>query len=231
MPAARSVWVKICGIRELRIVQRLAALRPDAVGLNFYAASPRSVSPELAAQIVRELPAAIEPVGLFVNHSLDGIAGIARSCRLRALQLHGDESPGFLAELQQRLPGIRLIRAHRLGDEGLGPLSDYLGECRELGVDLRACLIDARVDGMYGGSGKTVRWELLADWPADRPPLVLAGGLTPENAADAVRAVRPWGVDTASGIESAPGQPDLALIERFITSARKAAERVDQTVS
>ena len=232
MPAApRPLWVKICGIRDLRVAQQLPRLQPSAIGLNFYAGSPRSVSPEIAAGIVRELPSTITPVGLFVNHALDEIASLARSCRLRALQLHGDETPRFLAELRQLLPDLDLIRAHRLGDEGLGPLTDYLSECRRLGVDLRGCLIDARVEGMYGGSGKTVRWEMLANWPANRPPLILAGGLTPENVADAIRAARPWGVDTASGIESVPGRPDLVLIERFIANAREAVERADQTVS
>ena len=231
MPAARSLWIKICGVRDLRVAQQLARLQPGAIGLNFYAGSPRSVPPRVAEDIVAALPPAIEPVGLFVNHSCDEIANIARACRLRALQLHGDETPPFLCELQQRLPELGLIRAHRVGDEGLGPLRDYLDECRRLDVALRACLIDARVEGVYGGSGKTVRWEMLAGWPADWPPLILAGGLTPDNVADAIRAVHPWGVDAASGIESAPGRPDLARIERFISSARGAWGRADQMVS
>lgn len=225
------VWVKICGIRDPSVARQLAPMAPSAIGLNFYAGSPRSVTREIAAEIVRELPAAIEPVGLFVNHSLEEIATIARSCPLGAIQLHGEEMPQFLAELRRELPEISLIRAHRLGEEGLGPLRQYLDECSNLGVELRACLIDARVQGVYGGSGKMVCWETLTDWPGDWPPLVLAGGLTPDNVADAIRAVRPWGVDVASGIESATGRPDLGLIERFIKNARGVMEQAGHTAS
>lgn len=231
MPTRTPVWVKICGIRDPRVARQLAPLEPSAIGLNFYSASPRSMTRDVAAEIIQGLPTAIEPVGLFVNHSLQEIATIARSCRLRAIQLHGDETPRFLAELRRELPEIGLIRAHRLGEEGLGPLNEYLNECRKLGVELRACLIDARVEGVYGGSGKTVCWETLTDWPGDWPPLVLAGGLTADNVAEAIRAVRPWGVDVASGIESAAGRPDLGLIERFIKNARDAMEQAGHTAS
>lgn len=217
------MWIKICGIRDAALAGEIAQLGPSAIGLNFYRASPRAVSVETAAAIARALPPDVEAVGLFVNHGAHEIASIARTCGLSALQLHGDELPEFLAGLQQTLPDARLIRAHRLGPEGLAPLAGYLDRCRELGVELKACLIDARVEGMYGGSGKTVCWETLASgWRTDWPPLVLAGGLTPANVAEAIREVRPWGVDVASGIETSPGCPDYRLIEQFIRNARGA---------
>jgi len=222
------MWIKICGLHDITTAQEVVKLSPDAIGLNFFASTPRAVSVDVAAQIVAQLPKKTEPVGLFVNHSLDEIDATTRQCRLPTVQLHGGEPVQLLADLNSRAI-LKIIRAWRLGAEGLDSLADYFDSCCKLGVNVAACLIDARVDGMYGGSGKTVCWELLNEqYRHDQwPPMILAGGLHPGNVAEAIERVRPWGVDVASGVESAPGTKDLKLVEQFIREARRAFEAVD----
>jgi len=215
------MWVKVCGVRDVDTARHIADAGADAIGLNFYAGSSRVVTPSVAAQIVRGLPASVEPIGLFVNASAKEIQSVATDCGLRTLQLHGDEPPELLAELSE----FRLIRAFRVGDEGLGQLNAELDKLQGLGVRLQACLVDARVEGAYGGTGRTAPWDLLAaEWrQAERPPLVLAGGLTPENVSEACRTAHPWGVDVAGGVETAPGVKDPNLVRRFIENARAAS--------
>ena len=118
--------------------------------------------------------------------------------------------------------------SRRLGNDGLVRLAAFLDECNTLAVNVAACLIDARVEGSYGGSGKTVPWGRLQDEyrKQDWPPLILAGGLRPDNVAEAIHAVRPSGVDVASGVESSPGRKDLDLVQRFIEQSRKAFAEV-----
>jgi phosphoribosylanthranilate isomerase len=216
------MWVKICGIRDVSTANQVAALKPEAIGLNFYAKSPRCVPRATAKQIAANLPQTVQAVGLFVNSSVAEVVDAAAECGLTMIQLHGDESPDFLVALQQQLPGTPLLRAWRMGNE-LHDLSEYLGECRRLNVTLAGCLIDAKVAGSYGGTGQTPPWNVLRtayrrdDWP----PLILAGGLSAENVAAGIEAVQPWGVDVASGEESSPGVKDLARVERFIAAARQ----------
>lgn len=212
------MWIKICGIRDAQTARAIAALGPDALGFNFYSRTPRAVTIETAAEIVPLLPETVEPVGVFVNETPAQIAAICRRCKIGTVQLHGDEPPERLAELGRLAPGLKLIRAYRMGGDGLGSLARYLQACDRLNVRLAACLVDARVEGLYGGSGTRVPWHRLAsDYPRDEwPPLILAGGLTPENVAEAAAAVRPWGLDVASGVESAPGEKDLDRVARFI---------------
>lgn len=221
-------WVKICGINDVASAVRVADLRPNAVGLNFYSGTPRAVSVDVARQIVEALPASVTPVGVFVNHTVEKIVRICRRCRLQTVQLHGDEPPQMLAELQKRLPKASLIRAVRLGREDAGLLNKYLEECTSADVSLCACLVDARVEGKYGGTGQRPPWEsLFADVRPDGwPPLILAGGLTADNVAEAIRRVRPWGVDVAGGVESSPARKDLRQVARFISSAREAFRAV-----
>jgi len=218
------MWVKICGIRDVETAEHTASLKPDAIGLNFFAKSPRCVVRSVATSISECLPAEIEAVGLFVNHELHDVLDTVQQCGLTMVQLHGDEPPDFLAELKACSSDVRLLRAFRVDDSGLAEVADYLAECRKLGICLAGCLIDARVQGEYGGTGHTAPWDLLADqYDSDRwPRLVVAGGLHPGNLADAIRVTRPYGVDVASGVESERGVKDLALIKDFIQAARQA---------
>ncbi|MCA9080995.1 MAG: phosphoribosylanthranilate isomerase [Planctomycetaceae bacterium] len=218
------MWLKICGVTRPELARQIAALGPDAIGLNFYSHSVRCVDRQSAEQIVRELPERVEPVGVFVNHSATEVIGIAASLGLRTVQLHGDEPVSVARTLTDA--GLQIIRAFRVDESGLADVKQQLADYTTTGVPLRACLVDARVAGQYGGTGERAPWDLLRkEWPKDWPPLVLAGGLTAENVATAIEQVRPWGVDTASGVEASPGVQDLAVVASYITAARRAATR------
>jgi phosphoribosylanthranilate isomerase len=210
--------VKICGVTGPEEARRVAELGADAVGLNFYFASPRYVDPSRAAAILRELPPFVEAVGLFVNVLLrEAVAALAPLPRVRCVQWHGDHPEPPDAS------GYHLVPAFPVRDEAsLADITRYLDLCREVGRLPAAVLVDAHVPGQYGGTGQKAPWRLLASF---RPgvPLVLAGGLTPDNVAEAVRLVRPYAVDVASGVESAPGVKDLDKVRRFIDRARSAA--------
>jgi phosphoribosylanthranilate isomerase len=209
------MWVKICGVRGEVNAKAVAACRPDAIGLNFYAGSPRSVLPDTAARTVRALPPGIEPIGVFVNHPADEIRRICSACGIGTVQLHGDEP----AEMINDLRPLRVIRALRLRGESESEIAESLEGIRP--GALRACLVEPHVSGRYGGTGQHAPWEWLAGvWRPEWPPLILAGGLRAENVAEAVRMVRPWGVDVASGVESAPGVKDPAQVAAFIAAAR-----------
>ncbi|MFN0199608.1 MAG: phosphoribosylanthranilate isomerase, partial [Planctomycetaceae bacterium] len=194
-----------------------------------YAPSPRCVTPEVATEICRVVPETIDKVGVFVNHAVSDVVSLTKDCKLTGIQLHGDESPFDLAHLRSELPDIKLIRAFRIqiSDEDAileswACVARDLDECRRLGLSLFASLIDAFVAGSYGGTGRTIFGDGMtaaydkANWPA----MILAGGLTPENVVEAIKNVRPWGVDVASGVESSPGVKDRMRVERFIRLAR-----------
>ena len=214
------MWVKICGITNRDDACAIAEFGPDAIGLNFYEPSRRYVSPDQAREIVAALPEAVEPIGLFVNHPQAEIRRICKHCGLKMIQLHGDETAEFIVDLAE----FKIIRALRIGGDGLPRVADELATISTLGIRLSGCLIDAHVTGAYGGTGQTAPWSVLAtEWNSnDWPPLILAGGLNPANVADAVREVHPWGVDVASGVEAQPGRQNLAKVRRFIQQARSA---------
>jgi phosphoribosylanthranilate isomerase len=220
------MWIKICGIRDVETAQTVAQAGADAIGLNFYAQSSRVIAPELAAEIVAALDGAAEPVGVFVNHSAAEIRAICRQCGLRTIQLHGDERADQLADLSR---DYRVIRAFRVGAEGLLSASRYLDDCRRLNARPLACLVDANVPGQFGGTGQTAPWETLAreykstEWP----PLILAGGLRHDNVLQAIATVGPWGVDVAGGVESSVACKDTALVRQFMLNARGSKDRVD----
>lgn len=214
------MWVKVCGLTSVENALAVCACGVEAIGLNFYARSPRRISVETAADIVRALPAQAEPIGLFVNHSLAEIREVVERTGIRIIQLHGDESPAFAAELQRTLPQAHLIRAVRLHESNRAEVLAELAAYRAAGVRLLAVIVDARVEGNYGGTGETAPWELIADLDREElPPLILAGGLTPANVRTAVQQVQPWGVDTASGVEASPGVKDLELVRQFVEQA------------
>lgn len=217
------IWTKICGIRDIETALAIAECGPQAIGLNFYGRSPRVVSVEVAKTIVSRLPPGVEPVGVFVNHSIEEITTICRTCGLETVQLHGDEPPDVMAALSS----FRVIRAFRVGEAGLDDVAHYLEACRRLNALPWACLVDARVEGAYGGTGQVAPWDLLrreyntCDWP----PLILAGGLRPENVALAVRTVQPWGVDVAGGVESTVACKDIAMVRKFVEATRMGEDR------
>lgn len=218
------MWVKICGIRDEATAEQISRLSPDAIGLNFYEKSPRSVRKDVATRIAGVTGDTVQRVGVFVNHSASEIADLVHECRLGAVQLHGDETAEEVAKIASQLPGIPLFRAWRMAGESLADLEQHLADCSLRGIQAASCLIDSRVPGAYGGTGHAVPWEPLRRvYQHDKwPSLILAGGLTADNVVEAIQAVKPWGVDVASGVESAPGQKDLEQVRRFIENARRA---------
>lgn len=221
------MWVKICGVRDEATAAWVAACRPDAIGLNFFPRSPRFVDLAVATRIGKSLPAGIEAIGVFVNATRDRaeqVSEIVQQVDLHGVQFHGDESPEDLAAVMEACPvGTKIIRSWT-PDDDWERLPRYVQACRDLGVDIAAILMDAHAPGQYGGTGQTVDWAALRSrydfqsWP----PLLLAGGLKPDNVASAIQTVQPWGVDVASGVESAPGVKDRERVQAFITNARSS---------
>ena len=185
----------------------------DYLGFNFYPKSVRFIEKSACAEITsvlkREHPQ-IKLVGVFVNSTVDEIKDILQTCYLDLVQLHGDETPEIFTQLTPHA-----FRAFR------GIPESNAGYERD---EAPAMLIDAAVKGVYGGSGVTADWTAAAEL-AKKYPLLLAGGLTPENVADAVRQVRPWGVDVASGVESAPGEKDAGKMSAFVKAVRVAESK------
>jgi len=203
------VKVKICGITSLEDALTAVAAGADALGFVFHPASPRHISPKQAAVIIKQLPPFIQTVGLFVNEARDTVHTTADRCGLDIVQLHGDESPDFCSSINRRV-----IKAFRIKDIfSLDAVSDYC---------IAACLLDAWSPAAYGGTGRTFNWEIASAAAAQRP-IVLAGGLTPDNVAEAVRRVNPYAVDVSSGVESSPGRKDAEKIRKFIIQARQSA--------
>ncbi len=200
------VFVKVCGVTNEEDALLAVAMGADAVGFVF-APSPRQVAPQRAAEIVRRLPAEIVTVGVFRDESRDRVVETAHRARLRAVQLHGHESPADTHWIHQRVSLI--IKAFAAGDPQLDHADEYAAD---------AFLIDSATPG----SGEVFDWSLAEGAPSNRR-IILAGGLTPENVADAVRVVRPWGVDVSTGVEAAPGRKDARKMRAFVEAA-KAAE-------
>ena len=211
---AGRVRVKICGVTNVADALAAVELGADAVGLNFYPQSPRYLTPQKAGVIIRQLPPFVEPVGVFAG-TLAEIVAVARQVPgLRTVQRHST------AHEVGDSKGYRVIDAFQVPDRhSLSDLHDYLRRAEEVGRKPVAVLVDGCVPGQFGGTGKTAPWELF-DGLNLGLPLILAGGLTPENVAEAVRIVRPYAVDVASGVEASPGKKDIEKMRRFIENAR-----------
>lgn len=227
--------IKICGLTNVDDALAAFDAGADGIGLNFYEKSKRYVDVATARKISDELYKAaagpgrsfVYPIGVFVNHSASEVRRIVQESRLVAAQLHGDEPPEFVAAL----PRIPTIRARRLDECGVSMLTADLTACLAavdaMPADERAScdlLLDAAAPGQYGGSGETVDWSMLVDharWLRCKH-LILAGGLTPDNVAEAIRIVRPHAVDVASGVESSPGVKDAAKMCDFVAAAHEA---------
>jgi phosphoribosylanthranilate isomerase len=202
-----SPKVKICGITRLDDALAAARLGADALGFNFWPRSKRHLPPAEARAIVRRLPSFVTPVGVFVDPTRDEVLRAVDQSGIAVAQLHGDEPP----ELCLSLP-LPVLKAIRVADvHALAALASY---------EVQGFLLDAPTTG-YGGSGLTFDWELAAQ-VARELPIVLAGGLGPDNVAEAVRVVRPWAVDVASGVERAPGVKDHDRMRLFIERAKEA---------
>jgi phosphoribosylanthranilate isomerase len=217
--ANSAVRVKICGLTCVEDAQFCAEMGADWIGLNFHPASPRYVERSIAAEIIDSLPERVSVVGVFVDRPPKEVAGVVERLGLDIVQLHGQEPPEDLLQLR----GVRVIRAFRLNHPSAWEaVRGYLARADALGRSLDGVLIDAYVAGQPGGTATSITDEILDC----RPPLahlILAGGLTPHNVADRVARVRPWMVDVASGVESAPGRKDPDLVAAFIQAARCAS--------
>jgi len=209
------VRVKICGITKPEDAKLAVELGAHAIGLNFYDDSPRCITPFAAAELIRRLPPFVAPVGVFVNWDEAPVVALCKALGLIAAQLHGDESPQVVEGVARRLP---VIKALRLGQGSAEPdFSRY--RCAS------AFLLDAAVSGHYGGTGTTGNWH-LARTAAQSHRIILAGGLTPENVGEAIRIVRPYAVDVASGVESRPGKKDPAKLRAFFEEVARASREI-----
>ncbi|MSQ95065.1 MAG: phosphoribosylanthranilate isomerase [Gemmataceae bacterium] len=211
------VRVKICGITNPADAELAASLGADMIGLNFYAQSPRFIDKETARSIVEVLPTGVEPVALFVEELITRIQSTIQPLNLRTVQMHGELNECLMS-------GTRCIAAFSVRDAvSLQNITAQLDLFASVGDVPFAILVDAHVPGQYGGTGQTAPWHLLADFKPG-VPLILAGGLTPENVAEAIRIVRPYAVDVASGVESAPGKKDAEKMRRFIDAVRASSD-------
>lgn len=209
-----KVKVKICGITNWTDARCAVAEGAEFLGFNFYAGSPRYVAPAKAKQIVRRLPPEVSAVGVFVNEDEERILEIARTVGIDALQLHGDETPATVARLRRSFPVIKAIRVRR--SRTGGQLPRYKAAT--------ALLLDGFDPHRRGGAGKAFDWK-VARRAKRYGRIFLAGGLTPENVGEAIRAVRPYAVDVCSGVEARPGKKDPARVKDLLRAA-KAVPRI-----
>ncbi|MCM2357766.1 MAG: phosphoribosylanthranilate isomerase [Geobacteraceae bacterium] len=200
------VRIKICGITNIEDALQAAGAGADALGFVFHEKSPRYVFPEQAVAIIRALPPFVQAVGLFVNADLEFVNATANQCRLDIVQLHGDEPPEYCDQVNWRV-----IKAFRIKDiSSLDPIINYR---------VAGHLLDAYSPKAYGGTGTTFNWEIAKE--AEKfGPVILAGGLTPDNVRLAVERVAPYAVDVSGGVEATPGKKDPEKVREFIRRAK-----------
>jgi len=200
----QKVRVKICGLTRLEDALLAVSLGAHALGFIFFKKSPRYVSPEVARNIIQSLPPFVQTVGVFVNEKAEVIRKTAQFCGLNLIQLHGNESPDFCVEL-----GLPCIKAFRIKDEeSLKSLPSYKGK-------VKAWLLDTYKKDLPGGTGETFNWDLANRAKTYGVPVILAGGLGPDNIETAIKTVRPYAIDVNSGIEVCPGVKDKELMEKL----------------
>jgi len=203
--------VKICGVTNVADALAAAEAGADMIGLNFYEKSPRYISLATGADISRALSPFVLRVGVFVNPEESQVVEAITACGLNLLQFHGDEASDFCTQF-----GLMSIKALRVRDaESLQTLENFYTD---------AFLLDAYAKSGLGGTGEKFNWDLAVAAQKFGKPIFLAGGLTPENVADAVKQVQPFAVDVSSGVESAPGKKDAAKVRAFIAAVRAAGE-------
>ncbi len=210
------VRIKICGINNEHDAELACRLGADAIGLNLYPGSKRHVAASVAERIAKSLPPFVEPVVLFVNEPLPKALPVAQHIG-RTIQWHGEELP-----LPPAAPW-RFVPAFAIGEiEHLGAVTAYIDRCRAVDRMPTALLLDGRAVGQYGGTGQPAPWRLLAGFDPG-VAVILAGGLTAENVAEAIQLVQPYAVDVASGVESEPGRKDPDKLRRFIDAVNQAS--------
>jgi len=228
-------WIKICGTTSLDDARLAVYAGADALGFIF-APSPRRVEPQRAREIIAELPPEIEKVGVFVNESVDRIGEIVKTAGLTAVQLHGDEDAKFARRIRNRLASrpLRVIRAvpaadllqKAQGDEAVWAplLMGAVDRSMTPGSgSIHAILLDSGSVKQRGGTGKTLPWDRVSLWIGmmrSFTRVILAGGLNPDNIAEALQWSRPWGVDVVSGVERKPGKKDPARVRAFVQAVR-----------
>jgi phosphoribosylanthranilate isomerase len=210
------VRIKICGVTTPEDARHAAEAGADAIGLNFYPKSPRFVTPTQAAAIVRVLPPFTAAIGVFVEMPMRQACAIAYQLGLRGIQTYEEQLPDSDPFPFAHMPSFRVK-----DEASLDAIQAYMNAARAANRTPAAVLIDSFVEGQMGGTGRRVPSDMLALFDPG-VPLILAGGLTPENVAHAVAEVQPWGVDVASGVESSPGRKDPDRVLRFIQAVRRA---------
>jgi phosphoribosylanthranilate isomerase len=206
-----SVTVKICGITNREDAEAAVSAGANALGFIFYPRSPRAMTPAQAGVICAGLPGHVAKVGVFVNASPDEVNEAVALCGLNILQFHGDESPEYCSQF-----GIMTMKAFRVRDREIIPaLPRYA---------THAWLLDAYNPVQLGGSGETFDWQLAVAANQLGKPIFLAGGLTPENVVQAIRQVKPFGVDVSSGVEIAPGRKDHEKVKAFVAAAKSVGD-------
>lgn len=203
--------IKICGITTQADAELLAELCVEAVGLNFYDKSPRYLSPAQGRELVGHLGPFVAPVGVFVSDGWQHVHSVASRVGLRAVQTYTDSPPHAPLSPFAHIPAFRMQSA-----ADLDQIRQFIATRKPSAV-----LVDSFVQGEMGGTGHKAPWHLLAGFDPG-VPLILAGGLNPDNVAEAIRTVRPWGVDVASGVESSPGVKDPAKVRAFVQAVRAA---------
>ena len=196
------VKVKICGITNKEDALLAAELGAWALGFIFYKKSPRAIAPFKARKIIEELPPFVVPVGVFVNQKEGAVKDIANFCGIKTLQFHGDETPQYC----KRFKEYKIIKAFRVKEDfDISNLSQF---------PAAAYLFDTYQEDTYGGSGKTFNWDVIKDKKFNKP-VILSGGLNPENIASAIKEVCPYAVDVSSGVEEFPGKKSEKLLIKF----------------
>src|SRR5262245_35831298 len=209
------VKVKICGVRTRVEAQAAMEAGADALGFNFWPKSARYVEPQVARELINDLSPMACTVGVFVNEEANRILDVAGELNLDAVQLHGDETPEFCDQLKS----VKIVKAMRVGrDFDLRVLQQYRADM---------ILLDSKIDGSYGGTGRRFDWRLAIE--AKRfAPIILAGGLTEENVGEAVIEVRPAAIDVCSGVEAEPGRKDLDKLRRFMAVVARANASISE---
>lgn len=202
-------FIKICGITNLEDASAAVAAGVDALGFNFYNLSPRYITPERAREIIQQLPRSVLPVGVFVNESAEMITHVADETGITTVQLHGDESPTYCADVAANFSVFKALAASRDTDMRLA------GE-----YEVEAFLLDTEDRTLRGGTGRVFDWSIAQQFKTFTPKLILAGGLSSENIQSAIETVRPYGVDACSSLEDTPGKKNHECMRVFVERAR-----------